>query len=51
MIEVSLRDGLYIVTLPKAVLELTKAEFIHALRRGEWWHRRQVLNTRLAPRE
>ena len=34
MIEVMVRDGLYIVTLPKAVLVLTKAQFIHALCRG-----------------
>jgi hypothetical protein len=43
MIEVSMREGLYIVTLPQAVQVLTKAEFIRALRRGTWWHRRQAL--------
>jgi hypothetical protein len=42
MIEVTVRDGLYIVRLPTAVLVLTKAEVIHALRRGTWWPRRQA---------
>jgi hypothetical protein len=35
MIDVQIRDGRYIVTLPTSVLVLTKAEFIQALRRGQ----------------
>jgi hypothetical protein len=51
MIEVTVRDGLSMVTLPKAVLVLTKAEFIHALRRGQGWCCCQPMNARLAPQE
>ena len=51
MIDVTVRNGLYIVTLPKAVLVLTKAKCIQALRRGKWWRRRQSLNARLTPQE
>jgi hypothetical protein len=36
MIDVQIRDGRYLITLPKRVLVLTKAEFIQALRRGQW---------------
>jgi len=42
MIDVSVRDGTYIITLPTSVLVLTQAELIHALRQGIWWHRRQA---------
>jgi hypothetical protein len=34
MIEVTVRDGFYVVSLPKCILVLTKREFIQALRRG-----------------
>lgn len=50
MIEVMVRDGLYIVTLPTAILVLAKAEFVQALRRGIWWRRRQPLNPDSRPR-
>jgi hypothetical protein len=49
MIEIALKDGWYIVTLPKSVLVLTKAEFIHALRQGTWWKRRAAMNARRSP--
>jgi hypothetical protein len=51
MIEVTVRDGFYLVTLPKCVLVLTKAEFIRALARGKWWKRRQAMRARIAPKE
>jgi hypothetical protein len=47
MIGVEVPDGLYIITLPKSVLVLTKTEFIQALRRGKWWRRREALQARL----
>jgi hypothetical protein len=50
MIDVSVRDGTYIITLPTSVLVLTQAELIHALRQGIWWHRRQGLARRQATR-
>jgi hypothetical protein len=43
MIDVSVRDGTYIITLPTSVLVLTQAELIQKLRQGTWWHRRQAL--------
>jgi hypothetical protein len=46
MIGVEVHDGLYIVTITKCTLVLTKAEFIQALRRGKWWRRREALNAR-----
>jgi hypothetical protein len=51
MIEVTVRDGFYLVTLPKCVLVLRRAEFIRALARGKWWKRRQAMRARIAPRE
>jgi hypothetical protein len=48
MIGVEIREGLYILTLPKCILVLTKAEFIQALRRGKWWRRREALQARQA---
>lgn len=51
MIEVTVRNGLYIVTLAKAVLVLTKAEFVQALRRGKWWKRRHTLQAQITPAE
>jgi hypothetical protein len=50
LIGVEVRDGLYIVRLPKSLLVLTKAEFIQALRRGTWWGRRQALRARQGPK-
>jgi hypothetical protein len=35
MIGVEVRDGLYIMTVPKCVVVLTKQQFIQALRRGK----------------
>jgi hypothetical protein len=46
LISVDVRDGLYIITLPKCTLVLPKAEFIQALRRGTWWRRREALKAR-----
>jgi hypothetical protein len=47
MITIEVRNGLYLVRLPKqCVLVLTKAEFIQALRRGKWWRRRRALQAR-----
>ena len=46
MIGVEVKGGLYIVTAPKCVLVLTRAEFIWALRRGKWWTRWRRLEAR-----
>jgi hypothetical protein len=46
MIGITVKNGLYIVTLPKATLVLTRAAFLQALRRGTWWRRRQALRAR-----
>jgi hypothetical protein len=40
-------NGQVIVTLPKAVLVMTKQQFIEALRRGKVWRRKQALAQRL----
>jgi hypothetical protein len=45
------KDGQVIIPLPKAVLVMSKAQFIEALRRGKAWRRRQALQARVAPRE
>jgi hypothetical protein len=47
VIGVEVKDGRYVVTLPKYSLVLTKAEFIQALRRGKWWRRRQRPEARM----
>ena len=46
MIEVTVQDGYYLVTLPKAILVLTRGEFIQALRRGKWFRRTHAMATR-----
>jgi len=46
MIEIQIIDGQVIVTLPKAVLVLTRQEFIQALRRGKAWRRQQAMAQR-----
>jgi hypothetical protein len=48
MITIEIRDGRYVITLPKCVLVLTKAEFIQGLRRGKWWRRREAMQARHA---
>jgi hypothetical protein len=45
--ELKVIDGFYIIDLPKAILVLTREQFIDGLRRGKWWMRRQAM----APRE
>jgi hypothetical protein len=45
---VQLKDGFYHVAIDKAVLLLTKAELLRALRRGKWWKRRQAMQPRQA---
>ena len=49
MIGVEVRNNLYIITLPKYRLVLTKDQFIQALRQGKWWRRREALRARQAP--
>jgi hypothetical protein len=46
MIGVEIKDGLYLVTLPKATLVLSREAFIEALRRGTWWRRQEALQAR-----
>jgi hypothetical protein len=48
MIDIKLVEGLYIVRVDKAILVMTKLEFIQALRRGRWWKRRQQFQARIA---
>jgi hypothetical protein len=43
MIDVQIRDGRDLITWPKRVLVLTKADFVQALRRGTWWRRCDAL--------
>jgi hypothetical protein len=47
MIEITVKDGWYVVTLPKTILVLTKKEFIQALRRGKWWKRHYTRQARM----
>jgi hypothetical protein len=49
MIEIALKDGWYVVTLPKGILVLSKAEFIQALRRGKLRKRRAAIEARPSP--
>jgi hypothetical protein len=46
--QITMKDGQVIVSLPKAVLVLTRAEFIEALRRGKQYRRREAMQGRLA---
>jgi hypothetical protein len=46
MISVEFHHGWYVVTLPKCVLVLSRAEVIQGLRRGKWWRRREALRAR-----
>jgi hypothetical protein len=46
MIDVTLRDRFYIVSLPKSILVLTKAELIQALRQGQWWPQTTTMDVR-----
>ena len=50
MIGIEIINGQVIVTLPKAVLVMTKQDFIAALRRGKAWRRRQAQAQRLITR-
>jgi hypothetical protein len=47
MIEITVHDGYYLITAPKCMLVLTKAEFIQALQRGKWWRRTEAMRARL----
>ena len=40
--ELKVIDGLYVLELPKAILVLTREQFIDGLRRGKWWKRREI---------
>ena len=46
MIEVTLRHGFYIVSLPKSILVLTKAECIQVLRWGQGWPQTATMDAR-----
>jgi hypothetical protein len=46
MIGITVTDGFYIITLPKATQVLSREAFIEALRRGTWWRRREALRAR-----
>jgi hypothetical protein len=51
MIGVEVKDGLYIISLPKCVVVMSKAQFLEALKKGKWWRRRQALAARVPPAE
>jgi hypothetical protein len=44
--ELKVENGLYIVTIDKAILVLSKDEFLQALRKGKWWKRHQTMGPR-----
>jgi hypothetical protein len=44
---VEIRDGWVLIPVPKALLVLSKDEFIRGLRRGKQWRRRQALRARV----
>ena len=48
MIGVEVRDGEYVITLPKMTLVLRRFEFLAALRRGKSLRRREALTRCLA---
>jgi hypothetical protein len=48
MIGVEVKDGWYIITLPKLVLVLDQPSFVNALRQGKQLRRHQALADRLA---
>ena len=48
MMRVEVRDGWYIVSLPKIVLALTREHFIVALQAGKRWHRWEARRARVA---
>jgi hypothetical protein len=50
-VEISFEGGQVIVPIPKAVLVLTREQFIEALRRGKVYRRRQARQARVAPIE
>jgi hypothetical protein len=43
-----LPPGMIAVRVPKAVLSLTHAEYVRAIRHGEWWRCRQAKARRTA---
>jgi hypothetical protein len=49
MIEIEVKDGLYLVRGPKFTLALTKSEFITALKRAKRYKRWESPAARLAP--
>jgi hypothetical protein len=49
--QVEMKDGQVIVTLPKAVLVMSQAEFVAALKKGKAWRRAQDLARRQAEAE
>jgi hypothetical protein len=51
MIGVEVRDGRYIVRIDKAILVMSKAEFIRCLQAGKRWKRAEALRARQAPKD
>jgi hypothetical protein len=45
---VEIRDGWVLMPMPKALLVLSKDEFVRALRRGKQWRRRQAMRARVS---
>jgi hypothetical protein len=43
---VEIREGWVLIQAPKALVVLSKEEFIRALRRGKQWRRRQAMQAR-----
>ena len=46
MIDIKVKDGLYIITAPKTTLVLTREQFIAALKRGKAWLRAEAMAAR-----
>lgn len=46
MVPIEMHNGWVLIHAPKALLVLSRAEFIQALRRGKQWRRRQALQGR-----
>jgi hypothetical protein len=40
--DLKVENGLYIVQIDKAILVMSKEDFIKALQMGKWWKRRQA---------
>jgi hypothetical protein len=47
----AITQGVVLIQIPKALVVLTREEFIAALQRGKAWRRREALEARQRPEE